>query len=124
MVASCKLPFGIPSFNFVVISYPFCHSTPRAKSKGEESAFYSLSFRSEAEESASVFLLPYRNRLGEAAHRALVAHQAVAFHFHLEQQRVVVAVGRSADDPQPVAAGLALHPQRSEEHTSELQSPM
>src|ERR1035441_3218105 len=99
MVASCKLPFGIPSFNFVVISYPFCHSTPRAKSKGEESASCHSAAkrrnlllviphpeRSRRGRNLLLFLLgPYRNRLGEAAHRALVAHQAVAFHFHFEQ---------------------------------------
>ncbi len=40
-----------------------------------------------------------------------MAHQAVAFHFHAEQQRVVVAVGGRADDAQAIAAGLALHPE-------------
>ncbi len=40
-----------------------------------------------------------------------MAHQAVALNFDLEQQRIVVAIGRSLNHPQPVAAGLALHPQ-------------
>jgi hypothetical protein len=37
------------------------------------------------------------NRFGKAAHRALVAHQAIAFDLYAEQQRVVVAVGRGGD---------------------------
>ena len=35
----------------------------------------------------------FSDRPGEAAYGALVADQAVAFHLHAEQQRVVVAVG-------------------------------
>ncbi len=52
-----------------------------------------------------------RNRAREATDRALVAHQAVAFHLDAKQQRVVVAVGGGRDDAQAVAAGFALHPQ-------------
>ena len=39
-----------------------------------------------------------------------MADQAVAFHFDLEQQCVVVAVGCGGDDTQPVAAGFTFHP--------------
>src|SRR5665213_25419 len=53
----------------------------------------------------------YGERLGEATHRAFVAHQSIAFDDNAKQQRVVVAVGRGRDNAQPVAAGLALHPQ-------------
>src|SRR6202035_3742762 len=36
---------------------------------------------------------------------------AIAFDLDLEEQRVVIAVGGGRDYAQPVAAGLALHPQ-------------
>src|ERR1700733_8656165 len=77
MVASCRLPLGIPSRSLL----PTCH------------------------------LRTNRNRPREAAHRALVANQAVAFHLHAKQQRVIVAVSRGRNHAQPVAAGCALHPE-------------
>src|SRR5579871_293149 len=51
------------------------------------------------------------DRAGETTHGSLVAHQAVAFHFHAKQQRVVIAIGGGGDDAQAVAAGFALHPE-------------
>ena len=48
---------------------------------------------------------------GEAAHRAFVADEAVAFDVHAKEQRVLVTVGSRVDDAQPVAAGLALGPE-------------
>src|SRR5580704_1433059 len=76
MVASCKLPLGIPSRNL----------------------------------SAMAHLRADRDWLREAAHRAFVAHQAVAFHLYTEQQCIVVAISRGRKHAQPIAAGLALHP--------------
>src|ERR1700685_1337358 len=84
MVASCKLPLGIPSLSLLATRFLLLlrfgvaggHDGPR-----------------------------------EAADGALVTDQAVAFNLDAEQQRVVVAIGCGGDDAQPVAAGLALHPQ-------------
>src|SRR5208283_2410704 len=79
MVASCKLPLGMPSLNLLA--------------------------------TVRLLLRVWRERPREAAYRALMADQAVALHLDAEEQRVVVAVGRGRDHAQPVAAGLALHPQ-------------
>src|SRR5258706_15697058 len=40
-----------------------------------------------------------------------MAHQPITPYLNLEQKRIIVAVGRSLNHSQPVAAGLALHPQ-------------
>src|SRR5581483_1914921 len=79
IVASCKLPLGIPRRSLGIGTL--------------------LRFSTK------------RNGLGEAAHRSFVTHEAIAFHFDTEQERVVVAVGGSGDDAQAIAAALALHPQ-------------
>src|ERR1035441_4974361 len=106
MVASCRLPLGMPSLSLFATSYLFL-----------------VGFADE-------------QWFGEATDRALVANESVALDHHTKQQGVVVAVGRGCDDAQAIAAGFALHPQllagaapegdeaglRSEEHTSELQS--
>src|ERR1700691_2041446 len=77
MVASCRLPLGIPSRSLL----PTGH------------------------------LSANRNRPRKAAYCAFVAHQAVAFHLHAKQQRVIVAVGRGRNHAETVAAGFALHPE-------------
>src|ERR1700679_168096 len=53
----------------------------------------------------------HRNAFCKAANRTLVAHSAIALNFDFEQQRIIVAVGRSLDHAKTVAARLALHPQ-------------
>src|ERR1035437_8245390 len=131
MVASCRLPLGMPSLSLLATSFLF---------------LVGLLIR---------ILVGFGDgqRLGEATDRAFVAHESVTLDDDAKQQRVVVAVGCGGDDAQAVAAGFALHPQllagtapegdeaglegfcitegvekaqhehlRSEEHTSELQS--
>src|SRR5436305_10896015 len=80
IVASCRLPLGMPSLSLLAISGPRT-------------------------------LLVEIDRTREAAYGSLVAYQAVAFHLHAKQQRVVVAVSGCGDDAQPIAAGFAFHPQ-------------
>src|ERR1035438_6924560 len=84
MVASCKLPLGMPSLSLLATGFLFL-----------------------------VVLVgrAHRQRFGKTADRALMAHQSIALYLHAKQQRVVVAIGSGADDAQPVAAGFALHPQ-------------
>src|SRR5271170_3315597 len=86
MVASCRLPLGMPSLSLL--------ATRRLLSRA-------LRWISDSQ----------LKRAREAAHRALVAHQAVALDFHAKEQRVIIAIGCGRDDAQPVAAGFALHPQ-------------
>src|SRR5271169_1695342 len=83
MVASCKLPLGIPSLSLLATKFLFL---------------------------ALAGVGAKRNWPREAAHRALMAHQPVALHLHAKQQRVVIAIRRDRKNPQPVAAGLAFHP--------------
>src|ERR1035438_3625076 len=86
IVASCRLPLGMPSLSLLAIGFLF------------------LLVRALAG-------LAQGQRVGEATDGALVAHQAVAFDLDAKQQGVVVAVGGGGDYAQTVAAGLALHPQ-------------
>src|SRR5579863_8207997 len=77
MVASCKLPLGIPRRSL----------------------------------SATCCLLIEFDGARETAYSAFVANQAVTFNLDAEEQSVVVAIGGGGDDSQPIAAGLAFHPQ-------------
>src|SRR5208337_893093 len=86
IVASCKLPLGMPSLNLLATIYLFLII-----------GFLDCSGRGDW--------------LGEATDRALVAYQSVALDDHAKEQRIVVAVGCGGDDAQVVAAGFALHPQ-------------
>src|ERR1039458_5940847 len=86
MVASCKLPLGMPSLSLLSTDFLFLIACFRVACAGGQ-------------------------RFGKATDRAFVADQPIAFHLDAKQQRIVVAVGRGGDDAQPVAAGLALHPQ-------------
>src|ERR1039457_2032543 len=90
MVASCRLPLGMPSLSLLATSY----------------LFLVVGFQVS-------FLIGGCgcDRFGEAADRTLVAHQPIAFNHDAEQQRVIVAVGCGGDNTQAVAAGLALHPE-------------
>src|SRR5216683_276310 len=85
-------------------------SIPRART-AQSSHPADCPWESPASASWSTSLVPFHNRFRKAAHRALVAHQTIALNLDLEQQGIVVAIGRSLHHPQPVAAGLALHPQ-------------
>src|ERR1039458_3017641 len=85
MVASCKLPLGMPSLRLLATSYLFLVGI--------------LAGRAE------------RQRFGKATDRAFVANESVALDHHTKQQRIVVAVGCGGDDAQAVAAGFAFHPQ-------------
>src|SRR5580658_11210620 len=80
MVASCRLPLGMPRRSL--------------------SATRHLRARSGLK----------LNWPRKAAHGAFMANQPVAFNFHAEEQRVVVAIGGDGDDLQAVATWLAFHP--------------
>src|ERR1035438_7282343 len=82
MVASCKLPLGMPSLSLLATSYLF---------------LVAGSF--------------HRDGFGEATDRAFVADQSVALDDDTKEHCVIVTVGCGGDDAQAVAAGLALHPQ-------------
>src|ERR1039458_10807736 len=82
MVASCRLPLGMPSLSLLATGFLFLGGD--------------LAVRTD------------RQRLGEATDSALVAHQAIAFDFHAEKQRVVVAIRGGGDDAQPVSARLPM----------------
>src|ERR1700678_1803410 len=60
--------------------------------------------------SLRLLLRSHINILREAAHSAFVAHQPIALNLDLEEERIVVTIGRSLDHPQPIAARLPLHP--------------
>src|ERR1035437_10341211 len=85
MVASCKLPLGMPSLSLLATRSLFLVGI--------------LAGRAE------------RQRLGKTTDRALVPNESIPLDHHTKQQGIVVAVGRGCDDAQAVAAGFALHPQ-------------
>src|SRR6202021_235985 len=84
MVASCKLPLGMPSRILLATEFLF---------------LFGFGF------------LPKCNGAREAAHCAFMADEPVAFNFNAKQKRVVVAIGRCRNDAQPIAARFTLHPQ-------------
>src|ERR1035441_10583179 len=84
MVASCRLPLGIPSLSLLATSYLFL---------------------------IAGLLVGRVHGFGKTTDRALVAYKSVAFDDDAKEQRIVVAVGGGGDDAQAVAAGFALHPQ-------------
>src|SRR3990172_13004111 len=53
-----------------------------------------------------------RKRCRETTARAGVAHSTVAEAPHLQQDRIVVAIGEHLDDLEAIAGRLALRPQR------------
>src|SRR5579863_3086150 len=82
MVASCRLPLGMPRRSLLAIG-------------GLQALALGLQV----------------DGTSKTTDRSFVANQAVAFHFDPEQDGVVVAIGGGGDDAQPIAAGLAFHPQ-------------
>src|ERR1035441_6858244 len=86
MVASCKLPLGMPSLSLLATSCLFLFAG-LAVGAGHGQGF------------------------GEATDRAFVADESVALDDDTKEHCVVVAVGCGGDDAQAIAAGLALHPQ-------------
>src|ERR1700733_8681081 len=81
MVASCRLPLGMPSFSLL--------------------AMLGLRLRCPGQ----------RDGLRKAANCPLVADQPVAFDDYPKHDCILVAVGSSGHDAQPVSAGLSFHPQ-------------
>src|SRR6202050_1601096 len=81
MVASCRLPLGMPSFNLPAI--PGLHLRRRGQC----------------------------DLIRKTAHRPLVTDQPVAFDDYAKEDCILVAVGCGGDYAQPVSAGLSLHPQ-------------
>src|SRR6478609_9351348 len=80
IVASCRLPFGRPSRSLLATGGLFLTNSTQC------------------------------NRLGKAAHCALMANKPIALNLHAKKERVIVAIRRRGHDSQPIAAGFALHP--------------
>src|SRR5579863_8621326 len=85
MVASCRLPLGMPSLSLLATGFLFLIGLLSGFAEGE--------------------------RFGEAAYCAFVADETVAFYLDSEEQRVVVTVSGGGDDAEAIAAGFALHPE-------------
>src|SRR4051794_24463925 len=85
-VASCREPLGMPSLSFIA------------------GRFQSRSSR------RSLRLRPFQ-RLEEAGSLAGVADVAVTLALHLQQHRVVVAIGEHFEHFEAVAGRLAFHPE-------------
>src|SRR5258707_11365853 len=102
MVASCKEPFGIPSFSFIRVE-------TLSTTEGTEDSEVEIGFRLRAPLLSMVLLFGQRPK--EACAVTRVTHIPVAEPLHLDQHRIIVAVDEQVDDLQPVARCLAFRPQ-------------